>query len=63
MVISSWSQVLAICALSRRFLGIISQNPSVSKSNRIHVVIFRCLFDNLICIPQILKQLVIFLKS
>jgi hypothetical protein len=30
-----------------RFLGIIDQNPSVSKSNRLHVVIVRFFFMNL----------------
>ena len=32
----------------RKFMGIIDQNPSVSKSNQLqHVVTFRCFFSNL----------------
>ena len=31
----------------RRFLGIIGQNPSVSKSNWLHVVIFQFFFIDL----------------
>ena len=34
-----------------RILGIIGQNHSVSKSNRLHVVIFRVFFINLRCVP------------
>ena len=40
-----------------RFLGIIGQDLSVSKSNRLHVVIFRFFFINLRNIPQILLKL------
>ena len=32
---------------ARRFLGIISQNPSISKSNRLHVLFFGYFFINL----------------
>ena len=47
-----------------RFLGIISQNSSVSKFNWLDVEIFRIVVTNLICMLQIpLKWLVIFLKS
>ena len=47
-----------------RFWGIIGQVPSVSKSNRLHVVIFRFFFINLRYILWIpLKWWVIFLKS
>ena len=42
-----------------RFLGIISRNPSVSKSNRLHVVIVRWFFSPLF----INLKHVIFLKS
>ena len=34
-----------------RFLGSISQNPSISKSSCLHVVIFRIFFINLSYIP------------
>ena len=47
-----------------RFLGIIGQHPSVSKSNRLHFVIFRLFFDNSRYIPQIpLKWWAILLES
>ena len=47
-----------------RFLGIINQNPSVSKSNWLHVVIFRFFFISLKYIPEIpLKRLVAILES
>ena len=47
-----------------RVLGIIGWDPSVSKSNRLHVDIFRLFFANLRCILLIpLKWWVIFLKS
>ena len=36
-----------------RFLGIIGQNPSVSKSNRLYVVIFRFFFIDLRNISRI----------
>ena len=39
-----------------RYLGIIAQNPSVSKSNRLHVVIFRIFFSKLRYIPKILMD-------
>ena len=34
-----------------RFLGIISQNPSVSKANRLHVDIFQSVFTSLRYVP------------
>ena len=50
---------------SRRFLNIVGQNPSVSKSNQLHVVISRVIFIIICCyIPHIpLKWWVVFLKS
>ena len=40
-----------IPSMARRFLGINGQDPSVSKSNRLHVVILWTFFVILKCIP------------
>ena len=46
------------------FLGVISQNPSVSKSNWLHIVIFRFFFINFRYILKTpVKWSVVFLKS
>ena len=51
-------------ALHGKFLGIFGQDPSDSKSNRLHVDIFQCCFIHLRYILHIpLKCLVIILKS
>ena len=41
-----------------RFLGIIVQNPSISKSNWLHVVIFRLIYTSLIYIPSTPLQMI-----
>ena len=51
-------------AVSEEILGIICRNPRVSKSNRLHALIYQFFFCSLRHIPQIpLKWSTIFMKS